>query len=700
MDEAKVRLTFEKGILESQEDSVLDPGFLASCENWVPEPTGALRTRIGWKNGSTTSAPSTRNIRGGTRFSVSRPYATPARLRTATANASANSLGLNFGSASTAGSCLIAVIGGKAGSGDVTTFLTPTGWFKVSEQIDNSLTDGFGVAMFYKPNTTATGATFTMAHTGAGPEMVGRLMEYSNLHAVTPLDKSTTNNGITSLATQESPKVDSGTTQPLGQSAGLFVAGFALATAQTWSDITETFTSVAEDAFPTVAEIATFQRVASTGTAAHMKATLDGTTSWVAVTGVFKAKTQTVTSIDKYVVANRNSSTEFQLYSHDRDLTSGAWSSVDTISGLASATEPVSFASGLGQLLYTHPQFSATRSWDGTTAAAITGAPAGRCVAYNRGRFYVASGTKLYFSKLNDPFVWDLDDYEEFGEDDGFDIEDVQAMGDGMLVAKQNSLWFLAGTGPDDFQKEGPLAGGGFRGRSICVTPYGAVVAGEKRIYLYNGSLEEFGKPIQSSYALTGTWLTTGYSDDVVHILDSGTQTIFVFNIKTSAWSLEKLSGSNDGPQTIFSDNERLLYGPKAATTVGPLAYKTFPGDRAVDAGMGSTTQGGLVITPIYNGTDSDKPQTIDVKDAAGVYREKVSIGDDDYKGVDSVQFRFSQAGAESFTASTPEMWRHGPDTAITPHYLYLQLRQRGTGTTATFDIEHVIFSFGLVDRA
>lgn len=44
-----IRLDFSKGVDESQEASVLPVGFLTKCLNWVPEPTGGVRVRYGWK---------------------------------------------------------------------------------------------------------------------------------------------------------------------------------------------------------------------------------------------------------------------------------------------------------------------------------------------------------------------------------------------------------------------------------------------------------------------------------------------------------------------------------------------------------------------------------------------------------------------------------------------------------------------------
>jgi hypothetical protein len=69
--DAPIKLSFSKGIDESQEISVLPEGFLVSCSNWVPEPTGGIRPRVAWVGGPNQKAvgelatyPTTKKIRG------------------------------------------------------------------------------------------------------------------------------------------------------------------------------------------------------------------------------------------------------------------------------------------------------------------------------------------------------------------------------------------------------------------------------------------------------------------------------------------------------------------------------------------------------------------------------------------------------------------------------------------------------------
>lgn len=53
-----IDLTFERGLIESVEDSMLPPGACAKCQNWVPDPAGNLRVRPGWLSASGTGDPS------------------------------------------------------------------------------------------------------------------------------------------------------------------------------------------------------------------------------------------------------------------------------------------------------------------------------------------------------------------------------------------------------------------------------------------------------------------------------------------------------------------------------------------------------------------------------------------------------------------------------------------------------------------
>ncbi len=62
--EKNIPLDFSKGLDESQEPSVLGNGYVAKALNWVPEPSGSLRMRVGWLSGPVSGLPSAATISG------------------------------------------------------------------------------------------------------------------------------------------------------------------------------------------------------------------------------------------------------------------------------------------------------------------------------------------------------------------------------------------------------------------------------------------------------------------------------------------------------------------------------------------------------------------------------------------------------------------------------------------------------------
>ena len=68
----EVPVTFEKGMAANYEDSLLPEGVSSLLENWVPEETGRLRVREGWRKSSMNGGPSPAKGLGLTTFSVTR----------------------------------------------------------------------------------------------------------------------------------------------------------------------------------------------------------------------------------------------------------------------------------------------------------------------------------------------------------------------------------------------------------------------------------------------------------------------------------------------------------------------------------------------------------------------------------------------------------------------------------------------------
>lgn len=348
------------------------------------------------------------------------------------------------------------------------------------------------------------------------------------------------------------------------------------------------------------------------------------------------AVTSAGTTTGWHLVANADG-TDYRMYSIDRTaLAAGTWSNFDTVA-VANNT-PVAFASGLGYVLYTNLHWSAIRRWDSTTAAAIAGAPAGQALAFHKNRFFtggtIANPSRLWFSDLATTATWPATNYIDINRDDGEYILDAVPFEDGLLVAKSSSLHYMSGTSPDTFSLHKLNSGGGYTGRCIAATPYGAVVAGQKEVYLWTGGgVDVISKPVETSYSLSGRFVTTTYVDGVCYICDEGTGRVFCVALADGVWWTETLETVNNGPAALSSYRSRLLYGPKSGNAdVGPLQYRDIPGSaRGKDFG------------------------TL----------------------------------AEQFSVHTPEMWLGGPNHAITPRHLYVRVRQRGgdasqTGLTIT----------------
>lgn len=666
--------------MESLEESAIPPSFLANCQNWVPEPSGGLRARVGWLNASTTSAPATRTVKG---IGIQRATAefSSIALRRSTTGTAGSPTSFTFGSAGLAGNWYIAVVVVQ-NSANITATSTPAGWTKAVEVFNNVAATKVAVAIYYRD---ANGVTSSGNFTPSGGQAQVVVGEYSGLHASAPLDVTASNSGNTS----SSFTADSGTTTITAQASELFVAGFGgyeTASTATFASPSEGFAEVVEsNGGSTAPTVVMLEKTVLAAATAHTTETLQGASRpWAGAIATFKAASTASVVYDNYVVANANSATEFQMYYLARNsLAAGTWTSLETISSLGNTTLPVSFANAAGSLVYTHPEFSVSRRMVGNGAFAITGSPSGNAIAFHRGRFYIADGTRLYFSGINDATSWDTtNDYIDVGQGDGDDIRDILAYAGQLIVAKKFSTWALQGSGPDNHQLDGPFPGGGYPGRCLCATPYGVVVAGEKRIYLWSGSSpEEVGKLLETTYSLSGSFVTTAYTDSVVYVQDQGSSYQFCFNVTNGTWWKEHVS--TNPPLTLAADQERLLYGPSGATTISLLAYRSFPGTRARDVSMSEvftartaemhrhgsdkkitprhlyltlkqrgTGSTGLTVTPYYDGVAQTELQpqgdvkTISPRSAAGVYRERIDLGK--AQGVDAVQFVFSQTATTS----------------------------------------------------
>ena len=379
-----------------------------------------------------------------------------------------------------------------------------------------------------------------------------------------------------------------------------------------------------------------------------------------------------------YVVAD-DDGTNIDIWRIDKsNLAAGTWSNIGSNAITSSNTKHVSFATGLSNVFYVHEGLSTVNRWDGTTHATIAGSQRGTAIAFHKNRLFTGGGgntnvTRLHFSDLGDYTTWGANSYISVGQADGERIEALCSFDGGLLIGKENSLWFLTGAGPDDFELHQLDAGGCAPGHTIVATPYGAVICGKEIVYLWEGGTPApISLPIENTYGLTGAYLSAAYQNGSLYVTDASSAVTCVYDFVSRAWHTEALSSANESPAVLFAQGPYLFGGPKQATTGSLLWYRQFPSSaRAKDALLtetflaytpeiwlgtaarrvtlrhiylqlrqrgGDATQTGITVTPYRNGS-AGTAQTITPKGSAQVFRKRLDFGGDAY----SVQLRFSQ---------------------------------------------------------
>lgn len=315
-------------------------------------------------------------------------------------------------------------------------------------------------------------------------------------------------------------------------------------------------------------------------------------------------------------------------------LAAGTWTSIET---LAAATRnlPVAFAAGAGVICYSNPEFpsSRIRKWDGAAASdAAADAVAGRTLVYHKNRFFsggpTANATRLHYSEPGDPAVWLVgENFIDVAKDDGEPIEDLAVYDNGLLIGKENSLHYLSGAGPSNFALH-PLGPAGCApGRTLVPTPYGVVCIGRKTVWLYSGGdPRPISRPLGSAYAMTGNFMSGAYVDGFCYICDHGSGKVFVWDHEARAWSTEVAGTASEGPGILFSRNEALIAGPKAATQNSLVIFRQHPSP---------------------------------------------ARGRDDNL-------------SETYQAKTAPAWMAGSERPLTPRRLHVRVRQRGGGAHET----------------
>lgn len=628
-----IPITFERGLLESVEDSMLPPGSASRLINMEPDTSGNLRVRPGWSKASVTSAPSTRKGMGIGHLAFAN---TPYVRQFVSTDSSGNPA--DFSKATLTGSTLVAcVFVDEAGSSP-----TPPGGEGYSSAVTSSNINGaLDCRIFLAQNASSRTVNGTW---GSATFRHIAILEVVNVEASSLDQTASATSGATSDTT-----VDSGTTATTVQNVEFCVAALMADGVRTFSAPTNGFEIFLQDNNNGADTAGVFTKSQTLKETQQCQATIDVADTDVGVIVTLKASSASDQTSGRFYVANNEGASTIKVYSLDRDdLAAGTWTLEDTISEPIGSV-PVAFTAGLDQLFYTHPNFDNVRHLSRDAAPAyITGAPAGRCIAFHKERLFVGgvmgSNSLLYFSEIGDYTIWSGVDTTAgsipVGEGDGESIEDITPFEDGLLIGKQTSLWFLAGSGPDNFRLTRLKAGSAAPGRSILMTPYGAVVAGDRSVWIVSqGAVDLISRGIVDSYGRTGNWLTVSYMQDydTAYISDEGTGRVFAINFAKATWHLEEIQNpSTEGVACLYNQNDTQLFAPKNATTGSLLSYRMMP----------PTTR---------------------------------------TKDFDTL--------TEAFTYETPEMWVVGPEEKVTPRYLFVKFRQRGgtanqTGVSLTIEYD------------
>jgi len=404
------------------------------------------------------------------------------------------------------------------------------------------------------------------------------------------------------------------------------------------------------------------------------------TNQWASIVTI-KLNTAEAIALDQFYISATNDAT-ISIYDIEQaDIDSGSWTLVEN-TALAPNGVPVAFASGLGSLVYTTTAFPFARRWSGLgeTPTALT-PEAGTCTAFFKSRFFVGGNptnpTRLTYSDIGSYSSWPATNFLEIGQDDGYTVLDIASQQTYLIIAKGNSIYTLSGSGPDTFYLLQLPFGEAAPGRSICITPAGAIVAGTSAVWnVIASTVENISKPLGASYAPTG-YVFTAYADDKAYILDVNAKVFWVYDITAQAWHKENFVSNNNQPVALLGvNNKRLLASPTASTDTGLILYKDLPTSSRVRDFSPLTSRTKLsspvmhlagprsVMTPRYlflqirqRGTSPDQltltvkydessgdTQKIKLRPSSMSYRERLDLGAK--KGVSSVQFELE--GPES----------------------------------------------------
>lgn len=245
-----------------------------------------------------------------------------------------------------------------------------------------------------------------------------------------------------------------------------------------------------------------------------------------------------------------------------------SYTQIDTVAvSSPSRNLPMAYAVGNGVLLMSNPGMTSgfMRYWNGTAAAALADAIAGRALVYFLNRFWtigsLAEPTVLRFSEIGDHTNWNVsENFIPVAKDDGEPGEDIVIWDRGLLIAKQHSLHFLSGYTIDNFALA-PIQGR-FTvapGRSMIPTEHGVFILGvDGNAYLYDGAeVQRISTSISVNRPTTG-YMTGAWVGGKLYLSGTDTPTV-AYAFDGARWRKETYADTSNCPQDLASYDDRYL---------------------------------------------------------------------------------------------------------------------------------------------
>lgn len=616
---AESQITFEKGIYTAYESSVVQTGYCTECDNWVPEATGGLRARGSWTPSATTSQPASRKGRGIGIFSrVNDPSIVQASSVWFSGASMSGTItpSVSWTIPTTVGNTLVAVVGMETSIPGQSITFTSTGWTARNALPTSSATATMcgiyelvttqAYSGAFTPFTYAAGSSTTLAATVFILELTG----VGAFEQAIPATQAMGNNGTATYTQAAGGTTAQASSLLLGFTSALGTSRTSAGTAFTSSTTSTGFHKITEgrqsnwpnagyrqcvSAFWNAVRTAGAYSYSSTVSNGESTGTTGQSVVFVSYLGWNDAAVISDVSSDAYFVGNDNGTTlDVYRISPARTLGSAVTTAAATAVGTNTDGLPIAFVRGLGKIWFTHPSFTNVRYHNGDTglSLSISGSPIGaRSITAHLNRIWAAGASatpsRASFSEVGDGTTWSggTAGYVDVGTEDGEPIECIVTAVGGLLIGKENSLWFLSGSTEDTFDLV-PLTGGGAApGQTLIPTPYGTFIIGRHAVYWWLGvadttrgatsaTVSIISQPIESTYGMTGNFMYGSYIDDHLYVCDEGSGTIWAYSIAGKSWRTETV---DEAPACLLTYAGNQVFVPDDSTIASLVNYRSFP---------------------------------------------------------------------------------------------------------------------------